>query len=920
MSSKNLRLLVSFAGSDRLSGTLKKIVGLGQSGSEKLATMKKEARSLDRELKDVRGELQRSTGNVTALMNRERDLAAQIAKTNDRMERQVKLLKVAAQADAVKQRGEDLRNSGTGNIIAGVAMAAPGVLAAKQAMTFESAMADVRKVVNFETPQQFRQMGEDITDMSTRIPMSAEGLAQIVAAAGRAGVARKELLLFAQDAAQMGIAFDSTAEDAGAMMAKWRTAFGMGQDEVRSLADKINALTNTYGGNVGAVAGITTRIGALGKVAGLAAPEIAAMGQLMNAVGVEEEIAATGIKNMMLAMTKGAAATKTQQKAFAALQLDASSVADAMQKDAAGAITDLLQRIRKLPKAQQASMLTQLFGSESVAAIAPLLASFDKLQANFALVGDKTKYAGSMQREYLSRIATTEGAVGLATNALKGINITLGTLLLPTITAASQKVVVIANAVRGWAKEHPALAKGLLTAVTSIAGLLIGLGALKFAFGALLGPVSLVMRALPVLLPLLSGIRVAVMLLARGVMQAGLMMLANPLVAAIVGIVAAVGLAGYMVYKHWDKISSAFKNGIAEVKSFFSGLPDWMKSIGSMMMQGLLMALNPALLGQRLLSIAKSGIATFKNFFGIKSPSRLMMGMGGFITDGLARGIDRGSGKAARAAGIMAAGVAAAGTPVMAAPPPPIPVTWQNGIAGVDDVRREEREVSGRQPLPVAPLAKALVLASERVGIRTQGNANRPGNVSVAAPAVTVRNSILRQAEPGMVPATPQDGKRDGAQKAPLRAILSGQQFAKLQAPEIRTVKPQITVRASLASEQLAKLRSPVGRVTEPKAPLRAVLAAQQLAKLQPQADSALSEKRQLKLPRIERLAPPAPDRSSTRRDSQASVRFGDVHISIKAAPGQNAQEIAEAIDQKLREHADKAAAAKRSSFHDDED
>lgn len=661
---KNLRLLVSFATSDRLSGPLKNIVGLGAKGSEKLAAMKREARDMGRELREVQGELKRSTGNVTQLMHRERDLAARIARTNDEMERQARLNRINARADAIKQHGADLRSSGTENVITGVAMAAPMVLAAKQAMTFESAMADVRKVVNFDTPRQFKQMSEDITDMSTRIPMAAEGLAQIVAAAGRAGVARKELLTFAEDAAQMGIAFDTTAEDAGNMMAKWRTAFGLGQTDVRTLADQINALTNTYGGNVGAVAGITTRIGALGKVAGVAAPQIAAMGQLMNSVGVEEEIAATGIKNMMLAMTKGTAATKSQQQAFAALGLDATKVANAMQKDAGGAITDLLGRLKKLPEARQAATLTQLFGSESVAAIAPMLTNLDRLKQNLALVGDKTAYAGSMQKEYLTRIATTEGAVGLATNALKAINITLGTMLLPTITAGAQKVVAIAGAVRGWAKEHPGLTKGLLMTYAGATGLVLGLGALKIGLGLVLAPFSSVFRLVltngPMLMRLFTGIRTAAMFMASGVMRAGAMMLANPIVLVITAIVAAVALAGYLIYTHWDKISGAFKAGVAWVKGAIGGLPDWLRSLGSMMMTGLLAALNPAILANRLIQIARSGITAFKNYFGIKSPSRLMMGMGGFITDGLAMGIDRGKGAAIGAARAMATGVAGA--------------------------------------------------------------------------------------------------------------------------------------------------------------------------------------------------------------------------------------------------------------------
>ncbi|WP_137681161.1 phage tail tape measure protein [Aurantiacibacter suaedae] len=664
MSSQNLRLLVSFASSDRLSGSLKNIVGLGQSGSEKLSAMKREARQLDKELRDVRAETSRATGNVTALMNRERDLARQIEHTNDRMERQTRLPEINARADAMRSRGEDLRNSGTGNIMTGVAMAAPAVLAAKHAMTFESAMADVRKVVNFETPQQFKQMSEDILDLSTKIPMSSEGLAQIVAAAGRAGVARKELLTFADDAAQMGIAFDSTAEDAGAMMAKWRTAFGMGQDDVRSLADQINALTNTYGGNVGAIAGITTRIGALGDVAGLAAPQIAAMGQVMNAVGVEEEISATGIKNMMLAMTKGTAATKAQQKAFAALGLDAEGVAEAMQNDAGGAITDLLGRLQKLPEGQRAATLTQLFGSESVAAIAPLLTNLEQLEKNFALVGDEAQYAGSMQKEYLTRIATTEGATGLAVNALKAVNVTLGTMLLPTISAASEKIVWLANTVRDWAGEHPGLAKGLLMAWTAAAGLVTGVGALKVVLGLALGPFSTIFRLVgtngPMLVRTFGMMRTAALFLGKGFLRAGAMMLANPIVLIIAAIVAAVAFAGYMIYKHWDTISAAFQTGVSWVKEKISGLPDWLKNIGAMMMTGLLSAINPLALAERLLSVARLGVKAFKDYFGIRSPSRLMISMGGYLNEGLARGIDGTSGAPVRAARSMARGVAGA--------------------------------------------------------------------------------------------------------------------------------------------------------------------------------------------------------------------------------------------------------------------
>ena len=122
----------------------------------------------------------------------------------------------------------------------GVALTSAFAVPISQAMDFESQMADVRKVVNFDTPQQFKEMSEDVLKLSTRLPMAANGIAQIVAAGGQAGIARNDLMQFASDAVKMGVAFDQTAEESGQMMAQWRTAFKMTQDGVVVLADKIN--------------------------------------------------------------------------------------------------------------------------------------------------------------------------------------------------------------------------------------------------------------------------------------------------------------------------------------------------------------------------------------------------------------------------------------------------------------------------------------------------------------------------------------------------------------------------------------------------------------------------------------------------------------------------------------------------------
>nr|VFK50692.1 MAG: phage tail tape measure protein, TP901 family, core region [Candidatus Kentron sp. TC]VFK59857.1 MAG: phage tail tape measure protein, TP901 family, core region [Candidatus Kentron sp. TC] len=142
-----------------------------------------------------------------------------------------------AARDANLARRSALRGQMMDAVALGVALGAP----VKAAMDFESAMADVKKVVNFETPGQFKAMGQDILAMTTRdrLPMAAEQIAAIVAAAGQSGIARRELKGFARDPARMGVAFDLTGEQSGAMMANWRAGMGLTQPRVVMLADAV---------------------------------------------------------------------------------------------------------------------------------------------------------------------------------------------------------------------------------------------------------------------------------------------------------------------------------------------------------------------------------------------------------------------------------------------------------------------------------------------------------------------------------------------------------------------------------------------------------------------------------------------------------------------------------------------------------
>lgn len=339
------------------------------------------------------------------------------------------------------------------------------------AIQFESTMADVRKVVDFDTPQQFQQMSRDILELSKNIPMTADGLGQIVAAGGQSGIARDELVSFAEEAAKMGVAFDITADQAGNMMAQWRTAFKMGQSDVVALADKINYLGNTTAASAPMISDVTTRVGPLGEVGGVASGEIAALGASLVGAGINSDVAATGIKNLILAMASGESATKTQQEAFASLGIDTAELAQRMQTDAKGAILDVLQSISRLDKASQASTLQNIFGKESLGAIAPLLSNLDGLRANFDKVADASQYTGSMEQEFATRSQTTANSLQLMNNRMDAAKIAIGQGLIPVITPLIETFGQVASSVGNFAMEN----QNIIKWIGRVSGILIGL-------------------------------------------------------------------------------------------------------------------------------------------------------------------------------------------------------------------------------------------------------------------------------------------------------------------------------------------------------------------------------------------------------------------------------------------------------------
>jgi phage-related minor tail protein len=288
-----------------------------------------------------------------------------------------------------------------------------------------------------------------------------------------------------------------------------------------------------------------------GKQFGFSEIETAAFASAMVAAGAESEVAATTFRNMGKALTRGASATGRQREAFRTLGLDARKVAEAMQRDAVGTTVRVIEKLNQIPEAIRASVLSDLFGDEA-RAIGPLVTNLDLLKGAIRLVADEQVFAGSAAREYAVRAATSANRTQLFWNRVRDLSIALGNALIPGLLTLLDLLEPIIDTVTDLAERFPTL-----TAV--VAGAAAGLVAFRIVATAI-GFVALNLKG--AVLGLVAGfgkLRAVVLVVAR-------LFLANPIIAAAVGI----ATAAYLIYENWDRIVAFFERIWEGIKAAFT--------------------------------------------------------------------------------------------------------------------------------------------------------------------------------------------------------------------------------------------------------------------------------------------------------------------------------------------------------------
>ena len=338
-------------------------------------------------------------------------------------------------------------------------------------------------------PEKRATMEDAILKMTTQVPIKRDEMAQIAASLGQSGKSYEQIFLdnqqtgeksYLYDTARLAAAWDIDAKSAADYMAKWETAFGKTHNQIIDIADSINYLGGHMATTAAEIASVVNTSGGVGQTAGVDLHTTSALAATMLAMGVNEGKAGTSLNRVFTNITLGNSATDAQVGAWNKLGFDPVQIAKDMQSTgpngedgAASTLYKVFEAISKQDKYQQTATIKTLFGQWAIEGVSKIVGNLPAFQNALLMAGDTSAYSGSMEKELLVRLDTSEAVSQMASNATDRLLINVGNQFLPAKKELTAMWIDIANGITESLPDLSNIVNGILPMLHSA---LLGIG------------------------------------------------------------------------------------------------------------------------------------------------------------------------------------------------------------------------------------------------------------------------------------------------------------------------------------------------------------------------------------------------------------------------------------------------------------
>lgn len=460
------------------------------------------------------------------------------------LNRAVQGLNAAAERNA--QRMNALRGQMVDAVAVGYTLARSIAAPVNAAADFEAGMNRVGAALD-ETDAEFAALRAAALEMGRTTSFTAIESADAIEILAKNGLAASDILGGALNASLLLAASSGTdLASAGDIATDVMLQFGKGADELGGVVDGITGvlLASKFGIDDYRLA--LAQAGGVAGGAGVSFEDFNAAIAATSSMFASGSDAGTSFKTFLTTLIPKSAAAEAHMRELGLQFFEA----DGSMKSMAEIAQELQDGLAGLSEEARNEALKEIFGTDAMrTAIGLMNAGAEEIERLNAAIGD-----ASAQEQADARMRGFAGTMRKFSSAVEGLNIAIGTALLPGLTRLAELAATVVGPLTTLAETYPEVTTAVVAASAGLVAFRVATTAAAyggtFLQGALIGLAKPLVGAAAGLLNLLNPLR----LVTNAMRVLKIAVIGTGIGAILVGI----GLAGAFIYQNWEGISAAF--------------------------------------------------------------------------------------------------------------------------------------------------------------------------------------------------------------------------------------------------------------------------------------------------------------------------------------------------------------------------
>ena len=404
--------------------------------------------------------------------------------------------KIKKDGDSVKKLGQSVEKVADSFKYMSLAAGAALTGSANAAITFETAMANVNKVLKDSEKDYLGTLQQQILDMSRVLPLTAQEIAQVTANALQLGISAKDVGKFTETILKLGTATNISSEEAAIAIAQLFNVTGEQYDNIDRFGAALTSLGNQFPTFESNIMEMARKIAAAGSSVGMTTTDILGLSTALASMGLSADAGGSSVSTILRKIdTDVANSTKDLYQWADRANMSAEQFKRAWESDVTGTFQRLVNSIAD--SVRKGENLNTILGNLGINAIRQKDAFSRLVQANDtlndALYESRDAWnalargeQGALNDEFAEKVKTLASQFQLLKNELYYVGVQIGQEMMPAL----RKAVDLARQLVDWFINLSPAAKKWVTvflgAVASIYPILKGVGKAISSIGSLL--------------------------------------------------------------------------------------------------------------------------------------------------------------------------------------------------------------------------------------------------------------------------------------------------------------------------------------------------------------------------------------------------------------------------------------------------